>query len=553
MSLKMRSIFVPILFLVFLATEATAQQPEAWADYDETKDLALLAEHDNERMRFDLLLSRVRDRNSIWQYFETALEAFGPARYQNLKPLILERSVYDLQAAVALGLLTYTDLTTFYLYRIREIETDPERFLNAVISLDPAAIERARALDARRTAGEIIALDSLFGIPVLLKDNIGAAGIPTTAGAVALAENLSEDAFITARLRESGAVILGKANLSEWAYFFCRSCPSGYSALGGQTLNPYGRFEFGTGGSSSGSGAAAATNMAAVTVGTETSGSILSPSSASSIVGLKPSTGALSRSGIVPISATLDTAGPMTRSVQDAVVLFNAMAGFDSEDTAMSRRSEDFRLVNRETDIDGWRLGALENHLDNSLFKEALARLTADGAIAVEVTLPDVDTEGFTKFLGAEMLRDLALYLNIYAANEVGVDSISALRRFNEQEPYLRAPYGQQLIDMMVELELDSVELEALRMRLQTAARSALDSLFSDESLKVLLSINNSNASLAALANYPALTVPLGYEEDGRAVGITIIAPSFQEQTLIDLGLRFEKLIRARRLPAAYR
>ncbi len=170
-------------------------------------------------------------------------------------------------------------------------------------------------------------------MPILLKDNIGAAGMITTAGSVALADNNAGDAFITKRLKEENAIILGKANLSEWAYFLCTGCPVGYSAVGGQTINPYGRLQFESGGSSSGSGVSVAANYAVAAIGSETSGSILSPSSQNNLVGLKPTIGLLSRSGIVPISSHLDTPGPMTKNVVDNAIVLQALTGKDAADS----------------------------------------------------------------------------------------------------------------------------------------------------------------------------------------------------------------------------
>ena len=165
-------------------------------------------------------------------------------------------------------------------------------------------------------------INSIFGIPILLKDNIGFESLPTTAGAYVLKDNYTDDAFITKKLKSEGAIILGKTNLSEWANYFCSGCPNGYTSLGGQTLNPYGRKIIDTGGSSSGSGVATASNLSSVSLGSETSGSILSPSSANSLVGMKPTIGNVSRSGIIPISSTLDTAGPMTRSIIDNIIVY---------------------------------------------------------------------------------------------------------------------------------------------------------------------------------------------------------------------------------------
>ena len=523
-----------------------------WERYDESADLAALAAHQNESMHYQLLLSKVLDKNTLWEPFVQELEAFSHEYYESLKPLILDKPISEIQRVVAEGSLSYETLATFYIYRIREIETDNTRYINAVITLNPSLLTRARMLDEQRRQGKEIAPDSIFGIPVLLKDNVGASGMATTAGAVALQHNFTSNAFITDRLIKNGAIILGKANLSEWAYFFCEDCPSGYSAMGGQTLNPYGRFDFGTGGSSSGSGAGTAANFATVAVGSETSGSILSPASANSLVGLKPTTGSLSRSGVVPISSTLDTTGPITRNIADAVILFNAMAGFDENDMAMPLLSADLSLIYRTVDLNGKRLGALENFADNEFYQEALEMLSENEASIVDVIMNYERNEGFSDLLGSEMVRDLALYLEAYSAKEVEINSIASLRKFNEMDLDLRAPYGQELIDMMDELALAPADVESLRDELQSNAKGALEYLFTEFELDVLLSINNRHANIAALANYPALTIPLGYEASGRPVGLTLIAPSFQEQALIDIGVRVEQLTQARRIPTPY-
>ncbi|GAB5500218.1 MAG: amidase family protein [Pseudohongiellaceae bacterium] len=522
-----------------------------WQRYDQAADLATLAAHENDSMHFQRLLSPVQDKNDLWAPFTDELAAFGDARYQQLKPLILEADIESLHNAVAAGQFSYVELTTFYIYRIREIELDNQRYLNAVISLNPQAIALARLADQRRMR-EAIDPFSMVGIPVLLKDNIGTASLPTTAGALALQYNQTRDAFIAAQLKNAGAIILGKANLSEWAYFFCQQCPSGYSAMGGQTLNPYGRFEFGTGGSSSGSGTAMAANLASVAVGSETSGSILSPASSQSVVGLKPTTGSLSRSGVVPISSTLDTTGPITRSVADAVIVFNAMAGFDPADSAMPRLTMDYQLMLRQIPLSDKRLGVLVDFADVALYQQALSKLSAAGATLTEAQMPDLERDGFSELLGGDMVRDLETYLADFGNPVLQIDSIAALQAFNNAAPEQRAPYGQALVDMMASLELSDAELAALRERLQTAARESLDALFRKHELDVLLSYNNRNAGIAALANYPALTIPMGYDENGRPMGLTLIAPSFQEQELVDVGLQFERLSQARRVPAGY-
>jgi amidase len=537
---------------LFSAAAIAAEDEPRWAPYDELADLALLARHENDSMHFKLLNSKVLDKNSLWAPFQDSLANFSERDYIELKPLILDRSISEIQAAVNAGDLSYERLVTFYIFRIREIESDNQRALNSVIALNPEVIDRARLLDEIHQAGNGTALDSVFGIPVLLKDNIGVEGMATTAGALALQGNHTANSFIADRLLEKGAIIIGKANLSEWAYFFCNDCPSGYSAIGGQTLNPYGRFEFGTGGSSAGSGASTAANYATVAIGSETSGSILSPSSANSLVGLKPTTGSLSRSGVVPISASLDTTGPMTRSVADVVVLFNAMAGYDQNDFAMPMISDDMQLVYRETSLADKRLGVIDRYADNEFYQNALRVLSENNAQLVELSFDPPRQPQFTEFLGAEMVRDLALYLDQHAATEIGIDSIQSLQEFNNADPEIRAPYGQGLIDMMSELNYSESELEELRAEVQAWGTELLDQVFIESNIDVLVGVNNQQAGIAALANYPALTIPMGYQENGRPIGLTLIAPSFQEQLLIDVGAQFERLTQARKIPSQY-
>ena len=532
--------------------EAQESQNQVWANYDESGDLARLAELDNARMHYQLLRSGMQTPGSLWASLNDEINGLAPARYRALEPLVVESSIAELQEMIDAGNLSYEELTLFYLSRIRETEGDPARYLNAVVSLNPASVERARALDLARRAAPDTERDPIYGMPILLKDNINAAGVATTAGAVALQNNFADDAFIVEKLLDKGAVILGKANLSEWAYFFCDDCPSGWSAMGGQTLNPYGRLRFNTGGSSSGSGASIAANYAAAAVGSETSGSILSPSSANSLVGLKPTTGSLSRTGVVPISGSLDTTGPMARSVADVIILFNGMTGYDQRDTAMPMMSDDLQLEHRDQSMAGLRLGAPERYLDNELFLKALRLLSADEAAIVEISLPEIDTQGFGTLLGREMVRDLALYLRDHASPMVMIDSVDDLHGFNLQRPDLRMPYGQAEVDRMIELDIGPAELETLRDSLQSGARAAMEALFAGSDLDLLLSMDNRNAAFAALANYPALTVPLGYSDSGRPVNLTLFAPPFQEQLLVDVGGRFERLADARRTPADY-
>ena len=285
-------IFLAIIFL-FIAC-GTKEQVKTESD--------ITAISTKEFREFKVLDSKNIENQAVWSSLDAEMGDFSETEYEKLKPFILEKNILELHQNRVKGVFTYVKLVKFYLYRIKKYDRDNDFSLNAVISLNPNVIAEAKQKDQEFFNKKLKPL--IFGMPILLKDNINTSGMPTTAGAVALKDNYTNDAFIVQRLKEEGALILGKANLSEWAYFFCGDCPSGYSAIGGQTLNPYGRKTIDTGGSSSGSGVSVAADFAVAAVGTETAGSILSPASQNSVVGLKPTIGLLSRSGIVPISST---------------------------------------------------------------------------------------------------------------------------------------------------------------------------------------------------------------------------------------------------------
>ncbi|MGK0414542.1 MAG: amidase [Polaribacter sp.] len=302
----------------------------------------------------------------------------------------------------------------------------------------------------------------MFGMPILLKDNINTKEMPTTAGAVALQRNFTKsDAFIVEKLKENGALILGKVNLSEWAYFFCSGCPVGYSAIGGQTLNPYGRAVFETGGSSSGSGAAVAANFAVAAVGTETSGSITSPSSQNSVVGLKPTIGVFSRTGIVPISSTLDTPGPMTKNVIDNAIFMNAMLGFDKDDKASKEIETDYLQNGFRNNFEGKKLGVLKTLLSDSIYALTVDQLKKAGAEILEITPPKISFDGFLTLLNIDMKYDLPTYLKNHADKSIFVKNVTDVVEFNKKDSLLRAPYGQQLFEGILK---DSTSLEGLEL-----------------------------------------------------------------------------------------
>ncbi len=394
-------------------------------------------------------------------------------------------------------------------------------------------------------------------MPILLKDNIGTKEMKTTAGAVALIENETEDAFIVSRLKENGALILGKVNLSEWAYFFCSGCPVGYSAVGGQTLNPYGRRIFETGGSSSGSGVAIAANYAVAAVGTETSGSILSPSGQNSIVGLKPTVGLLSRTGIVPISSTLDTPGPMTKNVIDNGILLDAMRGFDEfdEESVQADWKEFWYRPEATVNLKGKRFGVFKDLVESEpIYKHALDKIEESGGFLVALDVPKPSMEGFISILNIDMRNDLPNYIQTQVRNRdvVKFNSIAELVTFNRLDSLIRMPYGQALFEGILADGTTDTELKEIKKTLQSSTRDFFGSFLDNHNLDAVLSVNNKHASYAAAAKYPALTVPMGFKSSGEPVNLTIIAKQYQEGKLYHIGTAFEKVTQARKSPKGY-
>jgi len=529
-------LLIALLFLSAISNAFAKNQNASVQNADTIKDFR----------EFKVLDSKYIDNVALWAPFNKDLKDFSEATYTALKPLILDQNIPTLQKNIADGKLTYEKLVLFYLYRIRKFDRENKLSLNAVIALNPTVVEEARQKD--KQAKPLLGF-SVFGMPILLKDNINAAGMPTTAGAAALQENRAEDAFIVKQLKNNGALILGKANLSEWAYFFCGDCPSGYSAVGGQTLNPYGRRIFDTGGSSSGSGVAVAANFCVAAVGSETSGSILSPSSQNSVVGLKPTIGLLSRTGIIPISSTLDTPGPMTKNVIDNVIILEAMIRFDKEDSASVKIESESESNTNNTSLKGKRFGAFKGLMEDSLYVEALSKLKNEGAEIIEIEQQQIELPGFIRLLNLDMKNDLRVYLEKYANEAISVKSVEDVMEFNKKDSLKSAPYGQALFQGIADDKGSLEDLERIKDTLSTNGKLFFEGPMNKRNLDGILSINNFHAGYAAVAKYPAMTVPMGYQKDGKPRGLTFIAKPFQEKYLLHWAYVYEKASNKRTSP----
>ena len=549
-------LFLSIGYCLFSCKQAQEEtpviknEPIVWQTYDETEDLAGTQQLENPRMHLKLINSKVRDKNEIWKPVQGVLQGFSVTRYKELLSQILEKDIPTLQQSIKNGIFTYEELTLFYLYRIASIESDNDRALNGVIALNSNAVAKAREYD--QVDKNQIDIYSVFGMPILLKDNIGTAGMNTTAGAIALQDNQTGNAFITERLEAENAVILGKANLSEWAYFLCTGCPVGYSAVGGQTINPYGRLQFESGGSSSGSGVSVAANYAVAAIGTETAGSILSPSSQNSVVGLKPTIGALSRTGIVPISSTLDTPGPMTKNTIDNSIIYHALVGKDLADSkSVTLPAFNASEVTKGT-VNGKRFGVIKSYFADTLYAKAIDKIKANGGEIIEIEPERVNLPGFLTVLNIDMKKDLPEYIEKYAGISVTIKNIEDAVAFNKKDTLLHVPYGQQLFEGILADTTTDQELEKIKNNLEIISRAYFDAFFDEHKLDAFLSINNYHAAYAAMAKYPALTVPMGYTEDGEPEGLTFIGKPFTEVSLLQLGYGYEQISKERKLPEGY-
>ena len=487
-----------------------------------------------------------------------------------------EMTIMQLREKMQSGELTARALAEMYLERIDELDKRGPA-INAVIELNPDALAIADALDAeRRKKG---ARGPLHGIPVLLKDNIATADkMMTTAGSLALLGCIAgEDAFVARKLREAGAVILGKTNLSEWANFRSTHSTSGWSSRGGQTRNPY-ALDRNPSGSSSGSAVAVAANLCAVAVGTETDGSIISPAQTTSIVGIKPTVGLVSRSGIVPIAHSQDTAGPMSRTVADAAILLGALAGVDPRDSVTeTSRGKSFPDYTQFLDPDGMRgarIGVARNFFGvgervDKIMETCIQEMKRMGAeiidpANVEMAQPVDDAE--FKVLLYEFKTGLNKYLEGLGPH-APVHSLKEIMEFNEKGRGKVMPYfGQEIMKMAEEKgPLTSEEyVKALETSQRGARKDGIDATLEKHRLDAIMAPSGGPACLidwvygdyssggssspAAIAGYPNITLPAGYVF-GLPVGISFFSGPYQEPTLIKLAFALERSMQVRRPP----
>lgn len=482
-------------------------------------------------------------------------------------------TITQLQSGYDDGKYTISQIVRTYLDRILSIDMSGPG-LNSILEINPDAMSIAAELDRELAAGK--KRGPLHGVPVLLKDNIDTHDkMHTTAGSTALRNSIAaNDAFIVRKLREAGAVIIGKTNLSEWANFRALTSSSGWSGLGGQVRNPY-VLDRNPCGSSSGSGVAVSANLCMISIGTETNGSIVCPSNNNGIVGIKPTVGLISRSGIIPISFTQDTPGLMSRTVEDGAIMLGVLTGIDEADSTTAesagKAENDYTKYLNKNALTGKRIGLLKKTMGfsgkvDSLMNEAVRFLKSQGAMVVEVELPDS-----TKYEEASM--EVMLYefkdgLNRYLAGleNTPVRNLSELIEFNKKDTVELKYFDQKIFELAEKKgDLNSKEYKkALDQMLTASRKNGIDRLMNNKNLDVLIAPTGSPAwktdlilgdhyvggssSPAAIAGYPAITVPMGFVEN-LPVGITFFGKAWNEGKLIEIAYSYEQGSRRRRAP----
>jgi amidase len=484
-------------------------------------------------------------------------------------------TIPELQTFMKFGQLSSVQLTTFYLQRISDLDST----LNAVITVSPTALADAQAADQARLDGDH---RPLLGIPIIVKDNVNTTGMPTTAGSYALAGSTPDNAFIAAKLKAAGAIIIGKANLSEWANFRSGPSSSGWSGIGGQTNMPY-VLDRNPCGSSSGSGVVAAADLAVAAVGTETDGSIVCPSGANGVVGIKPTLGLWSRAGVVPISAEQDTAGPIARNVTDAAVLLGAATGVDANDAATADQAghafTDYTPFLDDEALDGarigvWRAGTYDPELVGSVVEPILDDVTdaleEQGATVVDPA--DIDLSATANEFPAllcEFKTDIATYLQtfVHGTNPVShqayPQTLADLIAFDQAHPALEGPWNDVVFELAEQTNGRDADCAQLRKKTTPPVQRAIKQVMAKNHLDAIIALTNGPAwptnsnpdegdldghfeyfvgssTAAAVSGYADITVPAAYDE-GLPIGITFIGGRWEEPKLIGFAYDYEQ------------
>ena len=492
-------------------------------------------------LQYSEILSAIKPADTGIVSFAGEMESMGDDRYAALDRALSGISVSGIEKLYGSGFMTVRE---YIVYCLKKADESEKKGMNIVIQVNPDLMAEVEGLESGGMAGR-----PLYGIPVVLKANIGTAGgLETTAGAAALkGAFLDEDPLIIKKIREAGGIIFAKVNLSEWANYMTERSSNGFSALGGQTRNPYGRFD--VGGSSSGSAAAVAFGIAPLALGTETSGSVIYPASQNSVVGFKPALGEVSRDGIIPLADAQDTAGPMAGHVKDAVLLYGVIRGYDERDMSTAHKGEPVSYEGLSSKgLNGLSIGVVSNESmekylyregDLSILKRIRRELRHAGAKVTELNMD----EGIYEELDVNtvFLHQFHEGVNAFAGNRLrgcGVKDLTGIVLFNENDPAARMPLGQTLLIRSLGSRVSGDLCDYIAARNKEAASAALDVMM--EKADVLMTLSNYLSYIYAAAGYPAICVPAGYRDDGEPVGVTFIAAPGAEKTLFEAAFSYE-------------
>lgn len=477
--------------------------------------------------------------------FQSELSQMSDLKFRNIDKLVSNATIKDIQSLYDSKKLTCEDLVVYYFKKIEKYDINK---LNSIIELNPDAIKIAKEKDQGIKSGK------LYGIPITLKANIGTSDkIHTTAGSYALRDSiLDEDSFVVKKLREEGAIILGKTNLSEFANYMTTKSSNGYSALGGQTQNPYGKFD--VGGSSSGSASSVASGFSVASIGTETAGSIVYPSSQNSVVGIKPSIGLVSRNRIIPIAESQDTAGVISKHVEDSALILNSIYGYDlnAPVTIKSKNlNEDYTHYLNNNSLKGIKVAMLKpistRNEELKIFERTEKELKDMGAQVKIVSFSDnINKVNMNEALEAGFKFDIDKYLKI--AKVDGVNSLQDIIDINKQDLENRAPYGQDLLEKSLENKTTPEEYKNIIESNKKIASKEIDTIL--KNADVIVSLSNQAATAYAPAGYPALTVPAGYKSSGEPIGITFVGSMFEEGKLLNIANVYEDTTQYRKNPS---
>ena len=520
----------------------------------------------------------MNEKNRCTKYLHLGIALFLIAACRAQQPPAFdpfEATIPQIEVALSSGRITCRQLVQWYVDRADALDVAGPK-LNALRARNPQALQIADSMDHLAASAP---RGPLFCIPVVVKDNIDTADMPTTAGSVALQGTFPlDDAFLVKKLKAAGAIIIGKGNLTEFANYLTTGMPTGYSSLGGYVLDPYdprpipaglpnadGRQALGPGGSSSGPGVIAAANLAAATVGTETSGSILSPANANSVVGIKPTVGLISRQGVVPIAASQDTAGPITRTVTDAAIMLGVLAGVDGHDPAtvssIGLALSDYTPYLRKDALAGARIGVPNQYWATRTAEEmAIGQAAFQAMRNLGATVINIDIDSFTQLnafnssvLSYEFKRDLNTYLATRGPNS-SIKTLADVIAYNSAHSDAALKYGQVLALASDALDLFGDEPKYIADRstdLMLAKVQGIDAAMDKNNLTALVFPANGGAGIAAKSGYPSVIVPAGYLSTAAPFGVTFTGKAYSEPALISLAYAFEQAAKVRQPPGS--